>query len=231
MAQKVRVKYYQMKNQELDKSDFKEHFRKQLKFLRREAAMMACGDYDFAIPAATHLRKLFHNKPRSPSLLQHLGATDVEIVSFGGLNEDNPAIFSYYCYTFNRQEPYNILIIKEDSTPGAPRHQIPHPPSGPRTAEAWWNQIIVIESNPTGRLVVKRKDLVLTAADQDGGAHVDKKLEKNYFNLATNNWVGYNAKDDSGNEVFKRVENWHLLLLRHLVTDVLESPKFLELGD
>lgn len=36
----------------------------------------------------------------------------------------------------------------------------------------WWEQVVYVSGN---RIKASRRDLVLAAADKDGGAHVDKK--------------------------------------------------------
>ena len=51
-------------------------------------------------------------------------------------------------------------------------------PNYPKTFEEWWTQETVYRF---GAFRIKRQDLVLHAANKDGGAHVDEKLAPELF--------------------------------------------------
>jgi len=54
----------------------------------------------------------------------------------------------------------------------------------------WWAEKVFVDSR---QRVLTRKDLVLTAADQDGGAHVDPKLNEIYSDLHSANTLGWRS--------------------------------------
>ncbi|SRR6266481_5848819 len=49
-------------------------------------------------------------------------------------------------------------------------------------AEEWYNQTVYVLSHGTDR-TISRKDIILTSANKDGGAHVDEKLTPQYESL------------------------------------------------
>jgi hypothetical protein len=54
--------------------------------------------------------------------------------------------------------------------------------------DAWWNGVVLVDSQ---RNEFSRKDIVLTLANKEGGAHVDHKIDEAYFNLRNKNAMGW----------------------------------------
>jgi hypothetical protein len=54
--------------------------------------------------------------------------------------------------------------------------------------DVWWSATILADLQ---RRLISRKELVLTAANQDGGVHVDPKLDRTYADLSKNNSLGW----------------------------------------
>lgn len=55
--------------------------------------------------------------------------------------------------------------------------------------DEWWAQVVIVDDAKTS---LSRRQLVLTAADQDGGAHVDPAIDEAYYRLTRKNslaWV------------------------------------------
>ena len=48
--------------------------------------------------------------------------------------------------------------------------------------EEWWNEIIF----KVGDFILTRGEIILSVADNDGGAHVDKQLKEGYFRFSRN---------------------------------------------
>jgi hypothetical protein len=48
------------------------------------------------------------------------------------------------------------------------------------TFEEWWNEIIFKNDDS----IMTRSEIILSVADTDGGAHVDKLLKEGYFNFS-----------------------------------------------
>jgi hypothetical protein len=84
--------------------------------------------------------------------------------------------------------------------------------------EDFWNRIVLVDGNGS---VFTRKDLILTVADQDGGAHVDPTIDKKYAALARNNSMGWKIEyGDGGEKVLSGVE---LSTVRQIGHEILRS--------
>jgi hypothetical protein len=93
-------------------------------------------------------------------------------------------------------------------------------------AQEWWGQVVYIH----GQVRATRKSLVLGAANKDGGAHVDTKLNKEYVALmlgGLHGWFHYSPKNDG---TFQPVMNEHFLYLRQMGFELLNSPNLLALN-
>ena len=92
----------------------------------------------------------------------------------------------------------------------------------------WWHEQIIYRFN--GR-EYHRRDLVLSAADKDGGAHVDGKLERYYEDLADGmcglSIDGANLKYPNGapydQSKQQRARNTHLAMIRQFSHEVISS--------
>jgi hypothetical protein len=98
--------------------------------------------------------------------------------------------------------------------------------------QVWWQKEYVIQhKEPATRLT--RKDLVLAAANKDGGAHVDKALDPTYdyvrrgsgleIEIELNPKLALPAQKAS-------FENIHFASLRQIAFEVLNSPAILALS-
>lgn len=86
---------------------------------------------------------------------------------------------------------------------------------------AWWNQIVYI----AGPVRCTRKDLVLAAADKDGGAHVDKALTPEYEALITSGARGFFHYSPTGElDKMQPITNAHLVYIRQIGHELLSSP-------
>jgi hypothetical protein len=88
----------------------------------------------------------------------------------------------------------------------------------------WWNQTVYI----SGKTRCSRKDLVLTAADKDGGAHVDAALTEYYKVLMTSGQLGFIRAGENG--TFQPIIDAHLGYLRQIGHEILNSPELLALA-
>jgi hypothetical protein len=62
--------------------------------------------------------------------------------------------------------------------------------------QRWNDSIVIVDKNGTQ---FKRSDLIFKMCNQDGGAHVDPKLDNKYAALSRSNFVGWKLVLD-GNE-------------------------------
>jgi len=129
------------------------------------------------------LRILFSDTKNSKSLLTNLS-----------IKSDMLIISSVSQYWPTNLIPFNELIVTEakftnveSSGKWIPRcHTDIKLPNKWLQANDWWNEI-VFDDKVT---VFSRRDIVLTVADKEGGAHVDTELTEEFVNLTINNSLG-----------------------------------------
>jgi hypothetical protein len=92
-------------------------------------------------------------------------------------------------------------------------------------ATAWWNQIIMTLNG----MKITRKDIVLGAANKDGGAHVDQKLSPEYAALARDGAIGTFTYGAEGEFTVGTFRDAHLVSLRQMAFEVLNSPELRKL--
>lgn len=200
---------------------YQQELKKQLGFLRRSCRSYDDGEVEEAIRIAVPIRTLIHDTRNSTSLLTHLNAKGIKLwssvhrnvtektVSYQGMglhtywNYGNRAGGSYGP-SFDEGPVMLLLPVSE-----------------------WWNQIVYVfswraEDDPTGEIQVtrlSRRDIVLTATNKDGGAHVDEKLTPAYEMLAEDGAVGSFGWGDQTIPITKA----HLVTLRQIGYEVLRS--------
>lgn len=156
-----------------------------------ELLQALCEYYDrdekeiLALPISTSIRVLVHDTRQSTSLLAHLGKKDAKYIStntsrdrepvhlgivrrinvgvkdgIGGTSKYWPLCDERY---FNKPEECNELEFSE-----------------------WWEKEDVFSSNEHS---LTRKDIVLSVANKDGGAHFDSQVEEKY-DAFRHSWSG-----------------------------------------
>lgn len=98
-------------------------------------------------------------------------------------------------------------------------------------APEWWEQVIfrLQKPNSTDQIELTRKSLVLTAADKDGGAHVDEDLTEEYEILSAEGALGGMGIGAGDRSVSKKIEDAHFPSLRQIAHELLHSPDLLSL--
>ena len=187
---------------------FRESLRDQLGFIRNSCERYDRGDRVEAIRIGTSLRVLLHDTAKSTSLLKHLGATDVPLLSTSP--EIGPG-------TLAIEGMATIVITSAGMTFEPPLDRTSRKRLLP--APQWWKEPVTIVD---AGVRVSRRDIALVAANKDGGAHVDATLTAEYQKLKTGLW----AKLDTG----KPVSDHHLLYLRQMGFEILNSPELAALA-
>jgi len=195
--------------------DFKAELSKQLGFLTRSCASFDEGHFDEAIRIAVVLRVLFHETPKSISLLSRLDARDIRLLST--------------TLDFSRFPPGGMLLFNgmgdfsnDPVRPYQPKlgdsrfcRQVP--------AIVWWAEIVfAMEDN----IKVARRDVVLEAANKHGGAHVDAKLTPTYELLIESHGLGSFVSEDG---TLVPISGHHYVALRQMGYEVLNSPEVLNI--
>jgi len=197
--------------------DFGQQLSKQLSFLRRSCESYDAGYQDESVRIATCIRVLIHDTKSSTSLLKHLGALNISLASTARNSDRSKTVI------------LSALGRMQFTSTGATWAPTLDPDSIKcwLTIRDWWNQIVYISG--TARL--SRRDLVLSAADKDGGAHVDAKLNADYESLMNSNGFGFFSLSQTGElGTFTPIIDAHLVYLRQMGHELLSSPELLELG-
>lgn len=198
--------------------DFVAQLKRQLSFLERSAATYDLGHYDEAIRMATVMRVLLHQTSKSTSLLQHLNAEKISLLSTAEC-ENIDAVFYYM--------GLGILQVGSDGSSYQPglgegwtKQLIP--------AQQWWEQVVYVLDRD---IRLSRKDIVLAAANQDGGAHVDSKLKPNYAELSRDGGLGLLLVNQDGTKCDEQITGAHFVAIRQMAYELLHSSELQSLID
>ena len=193
---------------------------RQVKFLETSASIYDAGDVDEAIRMAVTMRVLYHDTNSSTSLLTHLGVKrSVQLLSTANLMPSGgkamPALTTV-----------NILLEP-------PRFDFKPKLSAAERAivvpvATWWSKEVIYGEPDTG-IDIFRRDLVLWAANKDGGAHVDPELPKAYEYLESGAGWAINLFPDNAAPSTETFKNAHLAALRQMTYEVLNSPDIQQL--
>jgi hypothetical protein len=197
---------------------FKEQLQRQLAFLERSSDAYDRGLQDEAIRIAVTIRVLVHRTPRSTSLLNHLGATNIHLLST--CRDIRPMLDgSDPFYAGTRMRLFNGMALMGGGygpkLGGGSTQQ-------PLVVDQWWGQIVYVLEHDTR---LSRKDIVLAAANKDGGAHVDANLTPEYERLITPGSLGTLVIEKSGGTEEHPITEGHFLALRQMAYELLNSPE------
>lgn len=189
-------------------TDFSNQLRHHLGFIERSAAAYDADHVEEALRIAVSLRVLFHDTGRSVSLLKHLGIKRSALVlsTFQpGYTEDPKTgrctgVFLPWL-TFDRG------MMKPPLETAARKDFI--------SAESWWKEYVFCWDIP-----LTREDVVLAAANQDGGAHVDAKPGPKTESLKKS--MGSVRPNSETPEI--QLSDKHLPFIRQFAYEVLNSP-------
>lgn len=192
--------------------------REQLRFIQRSCKAFDQGAEDEAIRIATSLRIIFHNKGRNVSLVAHLGLGDKKVLSssrgYGDWRD-------YLAHQLDLSSPSPIRML---------------PLLGDRfielSIEDWWSKEPVFTYRAQE---YSRKMIILSAADKDGGTHVDKELEKYYEFLCAGEYaigvtgnLEYNGEPPFPQGLTQYPKNAHLALIRQFAHEALKSVSYFD---
>ena len=189
----------------MNESEFCNHLKKQLRFLERSCNAFDSGDHDEAIRIATIARILLHDTRSSTSLLTYLGKNDIKLLSTTPPTEFSPkaSFFDGVCSLPSCHPKLGSSTYKED---------LP--------VDIWWGQVTMIVSRDEH---MSRSKIILSAANKDGGAHVDKKLPDDYRKMKEGVWTKFSA---SGEE---KIPDHNLKALRQIGYELLNSSELTEI--
>jgi hypothetical protein len=218
----------------VDDMGFGKQLEKQLRYIENSARAYDAGDAEEAIRIATSLRVIFHQTRQSTSLLSHLRATYARMMTsvpkppypqewFSPLANISAMMYfpephrkecpNYEASRFVSPLTYKPLLSSASLTRAV---------SGPD----WWSAepVIILHKKKS-----TRKDIVLWAANKDGGAHVDAQLPFDYVHLSNCIRLGA-ASDPTAEMTTETAKNAPFALLRQMAHEALNSPDLLKLA-
>lgn len=195
--------------QELEK-----HLDEQLRFLESSVESHDRGFIGEAKRIATTIRVLLHDTKSSRSLLSQLNR---KTISFFSTTLDDP---------INNVGSYGGLVAlaipEGDNKPKymALLDEIP-PSSKPKWVnfETWWEEPIFINQKNEG---ITRSKIILTACNQDGGAHIDPNLDVIYDSLVSGRFMGWESHSPDGKALISGAES---AAIRQIAHEILKTLK------
>ena len=193
---------------------YKENLIWQLEFLKRSCDIFDEGNEDEAIRIATTLRTLFRDTNNSISLITLLNQKDIiKLVSTLTTDEDD-----HIPNNINISFSIPIMLTSDGRKPllesTTTRKLL--------TIESWLNEKIMIIDGES----FTREDIIITAANKDGGAHVPKKL--NQKAIALKKSIGNHTIYENKRSITNDLKNHHFIILRQLAYEVLISKQIYE---
>jgi hypothetical protein len=207
--------------------DFYKHLKQQIRYLKNSCELYDNGDKEEAYRLATTIRVLVYDNPKggSISLLTHLGKKDISF--YDSAYNFTPGMIGSF---------WGITGILLDTSKGASfeaplnnRYGAGKNIFGDQSVdrigidnlifEDWWNKIIFVDDKGNR---FSRKDIILNAANKDGGAHVDAKLDEAYANLTRKNSLGLISIH---NGVKSPLYNPELSAIRQIAFELMETLK------
>jgi SEC-C motif len=197
---------------QLSQDQLNAHLPEQINFLEASATSFDAGFEGEAKRLAVTLRVLLHDRGGSKSLLGQLGMLDRKFLDTA-LEFDEANRMTHGGLVFIAVGPPSTRFVAMLDDMPAPnlKRQIDF-------AE-WWNEPVFVDRQ---RRKLSRKQLILTAAEQDGGAHVDPGLDPTYFELTRNNALGWIVKNDK-REV--QMDGPEKAAIRQIAHEVLKTLK------
>lgn len=220
----------------MDRARFQKQLDRQMVFLRSSCESYDNGNHEEAIRIATHLRTLIHNTRNSTSVLSHLGAMGVNI-NASPCHSPDAVLFGS---TLSEIE----LKFHSDGESGT-TYEVRQLPLGMQylcrhiPLEQWLNEPIMRSLEGA----FSRRDIILWAANKDGGAHVDAELPAMYAWLVDGTvsstpapeipgFIGVHVDLQLGGrppEGSESLPNAHFSDLRQMATEFMTTPDILSL--
>ena len=172
---------------EYSEKELKELFQEQIDFLKSSSVAYDNGFLGEIKRLAVTVRVLLHDTKTSTSLTSHLGI------------KNRLYLDTSFPFDERNQGSHSSLVKFAGTVKGMKVIPFLYEGLGQRqeSFDDWWNGIVFVDKE---RNKFSRKDIVLSLANKEGGAHVDKALDEAYANLRKNNSLGWYKVDPTGKE-------------------------------
>ena len=191
---------------------FRKKFEEQLQFIRRSAEAYDAGAEEESLRIATALRVIFHQTGSSTSLITHLAFGNKRMLSSSRGHGDWKDYLSEEI-NINSSIPVRMRPMLGDNF-----HEV--------SIHDWWNETVFVHNGVSHA----RRKIILSAANKDGGAHVDADLETYYeflcggqYLLGITGDLQYNGPAPFPQGVTIYPTNAHFALIRQFAHEVLAS--------
>ena len=167
----------------LSRAELVAALREQLDFLEASGVAYDAGKEGEAKRLAVVLRILLYETKNSHSLLGSLGVKDsLRYWAVMGSAAKNELVFMGLSMGFTPQGMRYVPTLRD------PKQRV--------ALTDWWNALVLF--NPKERVEFSRGSAILSLANKDGGAHVDRSLDAAYAALSRNNSFGWEVTLGSG---------------------------------
>ena len=179
----------------------------QLSFLETSCKLYDKGSEIEAYRIATSLRVIFHDSAHSVSLITHCKMNDWEFLTSNPTIGEKITPLRFFSVELSLDPPgLNCLPLLQNEFQ---KIQIPD----------WWDGESVFEHDDK---FYSRKKIILSAANKEGGAHVDKESDK-FYQTMEHELKGFNM-NLSG--IAYHATNSHFAMIRQFGHEVLKSADY-----
>lgn len=194
----------------ISREEMQTHLDEQLRFIEASAASYDAGFDGEAKRLALAIRILMHDTHASHSLLGQLGLkTGLFLNSSLPLEPNNP--MSHHGLVSVGGTPKKMDYRAHlDEAPWS--KQVPF--------DDWWTSPVIVDQKDQR---FSRRDIILTATNQDGGAHVDPNLDDAYVALAKNNSLSWFGLTSDGK--MQPIPSPERATIRQIAHEVLKTLK------
>jgi hypothetical protein len=190
------------------REDLEASLREQVGFLQASATLFDNGHIAEAKRLATTLRVLLHDKRQSKSVLSQLGYGFLQFHDSTG--PEMPENLLTDC-------PLVIMAIGGSGPDFIPLLDTGPFPTVQKPFAVWWSQVVFVDDR---RAAFSRKDIVLSVAETDGGAHVDPGIPEAYHRLSRENSIAWMVGSPTGK---RAAQNPVPAVIRQITFEVLRS--------
>ena len=191
------------------KQELLSHLADNMQFLQLSAAAFDKGLLGEAKRMAVAVRVLVHDTPKSKSLLGQL-KYKTNMSFFDTAHDYKPDNL------MNHHGLVGLKIDLENFTESS--YNVPLTLDGRPNKfilfADWWNKVVIVDNKKN---VFRRRDIILSLANQDGGAHVDPELNLAYAQLSRQNSIGWVLSSAQGQKPLGAVEFFSMRQLAHEV--------------
>jgi len=189
-------------------SELKSLLEVQIAFLQTSTDAYDNGFEYEAKRLATTIRVLLHDSKASKSLLGQLNKKNIDF--FDSATDYDPQ---------NRLSHHGLVCISLEPSGSRYTAMLDNGPSKMKKVSftEWWNKIIFVDNQ---KRLLSRQKIILIAANQDGGAHVDPNLNEIYAAISKEGALGWMT----GDQTRKRPIDWpERAAIRQIAHEVLKS--------